>query len=207
MRTAGFVPISFSPLAGRSPPGGARFTHVFVWNSSYIVGAFLGRPSRCASRRYHARPPPPNATIASRCPLCRDLRQPGFRAARRGHGEADGFAVLEVWRIHAWGSSRDRPRWQSRPLKGYGTASLEHGVPVTATTVFQAASVSKQFTAFAVYLLEKQESCRLRTTSERTCRSCLISARAFVSNTCWRTRAGFEIRPPCSPWPGGGWTM
>ncbi|QOY90789.1 serine hydrolase domain-containing protein [Paludibaculum fermentans] len=41
-------------------------------------------------------------------------------------------------------------------LKGYGTASLEHGVPVTATTVFQAASVSKQFTAFAVYLLEKQ---------------------------------------------------
>jgi CubicO group peptidase (beta-lactamase class C family) len=41
-------------------------------------------------------------------------------------------------------------------LRGYGTASLEHGIPVTSTTVFQAASVSKQFTAFAIYLLEKQ---------------------------------------------------
>jgi CubicO group peptidase (beta-lactamase class C family) len=40
--------------------------------------------------------------------------------------------------------------------KGYGRANLEHGIPVTTNTVFQIASVSKQFTAFAIYLLQKQ---------------------------------------------------
>lgn len=40
--------------------------------------------------------------------------------------------------------------------KGYGAANLEYDVPVTTKTIFQIASVSKQFTAFAVYLLEKQ---------------------------------------------------
>lgn len=39
--------------------------------------------------------------------------------------------------------------------KGYGSANLEYGVPNTPKTVFQIASVSKQFTAFAIYLLEK----------------------------------------------------
>ncbi|MEO7989796.1 MAG: serine hydrolase domain-containing protein [Chryseolinea sp.] len=40
--------------------------------------------------------------------------------------------------------------------KGYGRANLEYGIPNTPQTVFQIASVSKQFTAFAIYLLEKQ---------------------------------------------------
>lgn len=40
--------------------------------------------------------------------------------------------------------------------KGYGMASLEHDVPITPATAFYAASVSKQFTAFAVALLAKQ---------------------------------------------------
>ncbi|MDE2730817.1 MAG: serine hydrolase [Bacteroidota bacterium] len=37
--------------------------------------------------------------------------------------------------------------------RGYGQASLEHHIPVTPTTVFDAASVSKQFTAYAVAML------------------------------------------------------
>lgn len=37
--------------------------------------------------------------------------------------------------------------------KGYGSANLEYGVPNTPATVFHLASVSKQFTAFAIYLL------------------------------------------------------
>jgi CubicO group peptidase (beta-lactamase class C family) len=37
--------------------------------------------------------------------------------------------------------------------RGYGLADLEHGVPITPTTVFHAASLSKQFTAFAVLAL------------------------------------------------------
>src|SRR5688572_29266494 len=40
--------------------------------------------------------------------------------------------------------------------KGYGTANLEYDIPITTKTVFQLASVSKQFTAFSIYLLEKQ---------------------------------------------------
>ena len=37
--------------------------------------------------------------------------------------------------------------------EGYGMASLEHGIPITSTSVFDVASVSKQFCAFAIALL------------------------------------------------------
>ena len=40
--------------------------------------------------------------------------------------------------------------------KGYGMASLEHDLPITPTSAFYAASVSKQFTAFAVAMLAQQ---------------------------------------------------
>lgn len=40
--------------------------------------------------------------------------------------------------------------------KGYGAANLEYDLPITPKTVFLIASVSKQFTAFSIYLLEKQ---------------------------------------------------
>lgn len=40
--------------------------------------------------------------------------------------------------------------------KGYGAANLEYDLPITPKTIFHVASVSKQFTAFSIYLLEKQ---------------------------------------------------
>lgn len=40
--------------------------------------------------------------------------------------------------------------------RGYGMANLEYPIPISTKTVFHVASVSKQFTAFAIYLLEKQ---------------------------------------------------
>lgn len=40
--------------------------------------------------------------------------------------------------------------------KGLGIANLEYGVPITASTVFQVASVSKQFTVFSILLLEQE---------------------------------------------------
>jgi CubicO group peptidase (beta-lactamase class C family) len=40
--------------------------------------------------------------------------------------------------------------------KGYGSAELEYKIPITPATVFHIASVSKQFTAFAILLLEKE---------------------------------------------------
>jgi CubicO group peptidase (beta-lactamase class C family) len=40
--------------------------------------------------------------------------------------------------------------------KGYGMADLEHDIPITASSVFYIASVSKQFVTMAVLLLEEQ---------------------------------------------------
>ena len=40
--------------------------------------------------------------------------------------------------------------------KGYGMANLEYGVPITPETIFHIASVSKQFTAYSILLLERQ---------------------------------------------------
>lgn len=40
--------------------------------------------------------------------------------------------------------------------EGYGMADLEHGIPITPESVFHVASVSKQFTAFSIALLEEE---------------------------------------------------
>lgn len=40
--------------------------------------------------------------------------------------------------------------------KGYGYANLEYDIPIEASTIFNIASVSKQFTAFAILLLEQE---------------------------------------------------
>src|SRR5262245_28442492 len=40
--------------------------------------------------------------------------------------------------------------------RGYGSAHLEYPVPITPATIFHVASVSKQFTCFAVILLAEQ---------------------------------------------------
>jgi CubicO group peptidase (beta-lactamase class C family) len=39
--------------------------------------------------------------------------------------------------------------------KGYGSANLEYNIPITPSTVFHIASVSKQFTAFSILLLAR----------------------------------------------------
>lgn len=45
--------------------------------------------------------------------------------------------------------------------KGYGMANLEYGIPITPETIFHMASVSKQFTAYSIVLLAKQNKLRL----------------------------------------------
>src|SRR5438093_11873479 len=39
--------------------------------------------------------------------------------------------------------------------RGYGMANLEYDVPITASTIFEAGSVTKQFTATAILLLAR----------------------------------------------------
>ncbi len=39
--------------------------------------------------------------------------------------------------------------------KGYGASDLQHGVPITPASVFHVASISKQFAAFSILLLER----------------------------------------------------
>ncbi len=46
-------------------------------------------------------------------------------------------------------------------VKGYGCADLEHGDPVTPKSLFNAASLAKQFTAFAVFTLAGQNKLSL----------------------------------------------
>lgn len=46
-----------------------------------------------------------------------------------------------------------KPKDQPPVFRGYGSADLEHGVPITPETIFEAGSVSKQFTAAAILLL------------------------------------------------------
>jgi hypothetical protein len=41
-------------------------------------------------------------------------------------------------------------------VQGYGCANLEHGIPISPTTVFDVASVSKQFTGLSVAMLAGQ---------------------------------------------------
>jgi CubicO group peptidase (beta-lactamase class C family) len=45
--------------------------------------------------------------------------------------------------------------------KGYGLANIEENVPITPQTVFDIGSISKQFTAASVLLLEKEGKLRL----------------------------------------------
>lgn len=40
--------------------------------------------------------------------------------------------------------------------KGFGSANLEYDIPITTKTIFHSASLSKQFTAFAILLLEAE---------------------------------------------------
>jgi CubicO group peptidase (beta-lactamase class C family) len=52
-------------------------------------------------------------------------------------------------------------RGQQIAAKGFGLANIEHSVPVTPSTIFQAGSVAKQFTAVAVMLQVEDEKLSL----------------------------------------------
>lgn len=61
--------------------------------------------------------------------------------------------------------------------KGYGSANLEYGIPNTPSTVFHIASISKQFTVFAILLLEDEGKLSLEDDIRKWIRKFLISGR------------------------------
>jgi CubicO group peptidase (beta-lactamase class C family) len=76
--------------------------------------------------------------------------------------QIDRFVSTEMSRQHIPGMSVAVVKNGEVMLaKGYGFANLEHEVPVTAHSIFQSGSVSKQFTAAAIMLLEEQGKLRL----------------------------------------------
>jgi len=74
------------------------------------------------------------------------------------------FRIEEVDEIFSEWDRPDSPGCALAVLKdgeivykrGYGMANLEYGIPITPTTIFHVASVSKQFTAFAVAMLAQE---------------------------------------------------
>lgn len=69
-------------------------------------------------------------------------------------------------------------------VKVYGSANLEHSVPVKPETVFQSASVGKQFTAAAVLLLAEEESWTWMPRSCATCRKVRLPGVKLLSASC-----------------------
>ena len=90
------------------------------------------------------------------------LFTPGVSVSREGRSltqeERERIdAIFETWnRVDSPGAALAIARGGEIVYKrGYGSANLEYGIPITPQTVFHVASVSKQFTTFAALLLEQ----------------------------------------------------
>ncbi|HEV8583926.1 MAG TPA: serine hydrolase domain-containing protein [Methylomirabilota bacterium] len=79
------------------------------------------------------------------------------------HADAiDDYIKAEMERRHIPGLALAVARHgKIMKMKGYGVANLEHDVPVTPDTVFELASVTKQFTAAAIMLLVEEGKVQL----------------------------------------------
>ncbi|NQW04703.1 MAG: serine hydrolase [Acidobacteria bacterium] len=75
--------------------------------------------------------------------------------------------------------------------QAYGMADLEHSVVKGPDTIFEAGSVSKQFTAAAVNCSFTTVWCPLTTRFRNTSPNCLSTARPSLFDTCSVTPAGF----------------
>ncbi len=89
--------------------------------------------------------------------------------------------------------------------QGYGLANLELNVPNLPKTVFNIGSMAKQFTAFAIALLESEASCRWTMICGPTCPRCTTLARRSRCATWFTTPAGCGAASrSCWRWLSGG---
>ena len=89
--------------------------------------------------------------------------------------------------------------------KGYGFANLEHRAPITPATVFDVASVSKQFAGLAVAMLVTEGRVKL-TDDISTSRRWAMSGIRSPSATSCITRAGCGTGPARCRSRDGAWT-
>src|SRR5262249_27395023 len=100
-------------------------------------------------------------TILARCQMTAAL--PGDEQAGQSHAGATSLTTPTGRLFAGW----DKPGSPGSALgvvqdgrvvyqRGYGMANLEYGIPIAPATIFVVASVSKQFTAFAVQLLAQE---------------------------------------------------
>jgi CubicO group peptidase (beta-lactamase class C family) len=93
----------------------------------------------------------------------------GPAMAQAGAGDRDRAASAQADQLfHRWhrpdspgGSVLVMRHGEVLHARGYGMANLEHGVPNRTSTVFDIASVSKQFAAFAIAMLAQEGSLAL----------------------------------------------
>jgi CubicO group peptidase (beta-lactamase class C family) len=83
---------------------------------------------------------------------------PGFAAAQTPDPAAKVDEIFAEWRSQESPGCTVAVAEKGRTLlsRAYGMADLEHDIPITTSTVFEAGSVSKQFTAAAALLLVQQ---------------------------------------------------
>ncbi len=107
-----------------------------------------------AAASLHAAPPASPRTVAGSSQAAPTTAMPGSEASSL---EAKVDALFSKW------NSLDTPGAAVAVVKdglvvyrkGFGCAQLEYGIPITPSTVFHVASVSKQFTAMAITMLEE----------------------------------------------------
>ena len=79
--------------------------------------------------------------------------------------------------------------------KGFGSASLQPLVANAPTTRFPIGSLTKQFTAAAILILEERGRIALTDGCRSICRICRTRGRVSPSSICLRTRQDCRIRP------------
>ncbi len=80
--------------------------------------------------------------------------------------------------------------------KGYGMADLEHDIPITPESIFYAGSVSKQFVAMCMLLLEEQGNFLWMMKCKNTFPNCLIMDIPSVFATSFTIPVGCGITSP-----------
>jgi CubicO group peptidase (beta-lactamase class C family) len=81
--------------------------------------------------------------------------------------------------------------------RGYGLANLEYGVPNSPTTIFHAASLSKQFTAMCIHILAQEGKLSLDDPAKKFLPELAVEGPPITSAICCITPAACATSGTC----------